>query len=202
MATSLVLVGLAKAIQPVWSAQGPFWFDLVVIGYLRGLASPLLTAVMLMVTWVGSAIGLLIFTLLAAGSLYRRGHRLEAGILVLALLVGLVLDALLKEVSRRPRPELLPHLVAAGGYAFPSGHSMGTVSVYGTLVLIVWHLSRRRWLRAAAATASAAVVLAVGLSRVYLGVHWPTDVLGGYLAGLIWVMANHRVLTSLAGAAP
>ena len=202
MATSLVLVGLAKAIQPVWSAQGPFWFDLVVIGYLRGLASPLLTAVMLMVTWVGSAIGLLIFTLLAAGSLYRRGHRLEAGILVLALLVGLVLDALLKEVSRRPRPELLPHLVAAGGYAFPSGHSMGTVSVYGTLVLIVWHLSRRRWLRAAAAAASAAIVLAVGLSRVYLGVHWPTDVLGGYLAGLIWVMANRRILAGLRGAAP
>ncbi len=202
MATSLVLVGLAKAIQPVWSAQGPFWLDLVVIDYLRGLASPPLTAVMLTVTWVGSVLGLLVFTLLASGALYRRGHRLEAGVLVISLLVGLALDALLKEVARRPRPELLPHLVAAGGYAFPSGHSMGAVSVYGTLVLIVWHLSRRRWLRAAAATASAAVVLAVGLSRVYLGVHWPTDVLGGYLAGLIWVMANHRVLTSLAGAAP
>lgn len=129
--------------------------------------------------------------------LVARRHRSAAGYAVAAAAGG-ELSPLLKTAVGRPRPPVLDRLVAVSGSAFPSGHALGTTVVLGLLVLVVRDElvvrrapGGRRRLGAAAlpVVAAAAVVLtvAVGSSRVWLGVHWPTDVVAGWCLGVSWV---------------
>ncbi|HHW13865.1 MAG TPA: phosphatase PAP2 family protein, partial [Firmicutes bacterium] len=99
----------------------------------------------------------------------------------------------LKVIFQRPRPDVFPPLVVEKTYAFPSGHTMLAVSLYG--LFLYWLLRRRgggprRWLvRWLGAFLLATLIGAIGLSRIYLGVHWPTDVLAGYAGGGAWLLA-------------
>jgi membrane-associated phospholipid phosphatase len=107
-------------------------------------------------------------------------------LLWLAAIGGLALNILLKSYFSRPRPAL-EAAVYAGHYAFPSGHAMGSVVVYGTLAyLIVRGAPGRRALQALTILGAALVIILIGLSRIYLGVHYASDVLAGYLAGFAW----------------
>ncbi len=93
---------------------------------------------------------------------------------------------LLKAAFDRPRPELVPHLMRAYFSSFPSGHSMMSAVVYGTLGSLLSSLVTRRRLKFYFLAVAALVAGLVGVSRVYLGVHYPTDVLAGWSAGLAW----------------
>jgi membrane-associated phospholipid phosphatase len=94
---------------------------------------------------------------------------------------------LFKPLVMRPRPELWPRLVVQGGSSFPSGHAIASAAFFP---LLAWMLTRRRpRLRAAALAVAAAVVLFVGIGRLYLGLHWPTDVLAGWGIGTVEVVA-------------
>lgn len=109
---------------------------------------------------------------------------------LIALLVvtagAAILDELIKDLVRRPRPHLFPHATAAGGYSFPSGHSTNALAFYAVAALLIWNLSDRNAIGIAVSVVGAAIVLLVGLSRVVLGVHYPTDVIGGFLLGASW----------------
>lgn len=107
-----------------------------------------------------------------------------------ATAVGAVaLYALVKPLVGRPRPTLGPLVSTATGYSFPSGHATQAAAVYGALV-IVWTRHATSVSRTAQAWAAATVgVFLVGASRVYLGVHWPTDVLAGWALGAFWLAA-------------
>ncbi|WP_225998901.1 phosphatase PAP2 family protein [Paenibacillus sp. BJ-4] len=104
------------------------------------------------------------------------------------------LNALIKEILQRERPAL-QHLVEAGGYSFPSGHAMISMGFYGTLFAI-WGIERKIHNRPLflPCVLGTLLILLIGLSRVYLGVHFPTDIAGGYLAGIIWLMFTVPVL--------
>ena len=98
----------------------------------------------------------------------------------------------LKELFARARP--LEQVVEATGYSFPSGHTFGGTVFYGMMIYLAWRLSERTWIRALAAVVFGAVIVAVGLSRVYLNVHFLTDVVGGWLAGTAWLVASLLVI--------
>ncbi len=100
-----------------------------------------------------------------------------------------VLVAVAKHLVGRARPPVVEHLVTAHGLAFPSGHAAQSVACYGAVAWLAWELGGTRRVRAVAAIAAATLALAVGFSRVYLGVHWPSDVLSGWLLGIGWLAA-------------
>ena len=128
----------------------------------------------------------------------------SAGIILLLLLVrrpkearylvfgaggGLLLNLLLKELFHRARPgaDLLYLLPSLSSLSFPSGHTMGTTSVVGSLAVILHVVKAPRMVRLASILIGSAAIVGVGLSRVYLGAHYPSDVLGGFLAAAAWV---------------
>jgi undecaprenyl-diphosphatase len=118
---------------------------------------------------------------------YRRGWRLSAILLVVSTAGSVVLTTVLKSVFERTRPELFDSGYQASFYSFPSGHATVAVGFYGMLTLILAYRLRgkARW---ALAIAGVIVVLLIGFSRLYLGVHYPTDVLAGYLSALLWLV--------------
>jgi undecaprenyl-diphosphatase len=153
------------------------------VGEHRGTA---VTSAMRTVTWLGSATVLYPATLVLALHWWRRDRDWQAGAMLAASLAGsTVLYNIFKRVIERPRP---PAQDALGTYthsAFPSGHATQCMAFFGMLLVLAFLAGRARlrlW-----AIAAAAVVLVVGASRIYLGAHWFTDVMGGYALGGGWV---------------
>ncbi|MBI2239151.1 MAG: phosphatase PAP2 family protein [Actinobacteria bacterium] len=130
---------------------------------------------------------------LAAWVLARGRCRVVLMVMVIAFALNPAVEWALKALVDRPRPDLLL-LARARGPSFPSGHVVASIGFYAMLPLLVWDATTSSRLRRAAASIAAAIVVAVGFSRVYLGVHWFTDVVGGLLAGTVVVVATYRVL--------
>jgi undecaprenyl-diphosphatase len=125
--------------------------------------------------------------------LIAAGKRAEAGGIALSLIGSSVIDGLLKSWIARPRPELVPHLVQVTNASFPSGHAMISSAVYLTLALMLAEsMPRDGWRSRAARVAVvaffSALAVLIGMSRVYLGVHWPSDVLAGWCFGTAWAL--------------
>jgi undecaprenyl-diphosphatase len=152
-------------------------------------ASPRLTQAMLGVTELGAPSVLVPLGLLVAWRLYVTGRRRAAAIFAVAAVGAESLDIVLKVVFRRARPEAFFGYAQPLGYSFPSGHSIVSCCFYGVTAAILTVRMRSLAARIATWTVAALLVAAIGFSRVYLGVHYPTDVLAGYVAGIIWVAA-------------
>ena len=135
-------------------------------------------------------VGVLTLITLASVSflLLKRQHR-AALFVAAAIASGIALSFALKSGFDRPRPELVPHGSIVYTASFPSGHSMMAALVYLTLGALLARLQPQRRLKAFVLLLAVLVTVAVGVSRVYLGVHWPTDVLAGWAAGAAWAMA-------------
>jgi undecaprenyl-diphosphatase len=101
---------------------------------------------------------------------------------------GLLVSSLLKDSFDRPRPDLVPHEVYAASYSFPSGHSMLSALTYLTLGAILARSHERKLLKAYFLLLATFLTGLIGVTRVYLGVHWPTDVLAGWTAGAVWAL--------------
>jgi membrane-associated phospholipid phosphatase len=100
---------------------------------------------------------------------------------------GALVDRLVKEIVARPRPHLFGGALHASGYSFPSGHAMNAAIFCGVVIQLTWVLTRRRNIVGMVAAIVVTFTLLIGLSRIVLGVHYPTDVLGGYLLGTTWL---------------
>jgi len=116
----------------------------------------------------------------------RKYHALV--LLLASTLGGLGLSTVLKESFERPRPDIVPHLSYVRTSSFPSGHSMLAAAVYLTLGALLAELVQRRALKVYFLVIAVAITVLVGVSRVYMGVHWPTDVLAGWSGGLAWAL--------------
>ena len=101
---------------------------------------------------------------------------------------GLLVSNLLKDSFDRPRPDIVPHEVYAASYSFPSGHSMLSALTYLTLGAILARAHERKLLKAYFLLTAVFLTVLIGVTRVYLGVHWPTDVLAGWTAGAVWAL--------------
>ncbi len=127
-------------------------------------------------------------TLIASGLMAARGRRASAILFVGSVVGGWALESLMKIAFRRTRPDLWPALVTEKTYSFPSGHATMCTLFFGGVVALVFHVTRRREVRAAVVLTAMLLILAVDFSRVYLGAHWLTDVVAGSLLGLFWVV--------------
>jgi undecaprenyl-diphosphatase len=124
-----------------------------------------------------------------AGYLLIARHYPAAILVVASALGGLALSLVLKDLYERPRPDAVPHLVPVSTSSFPSGHAMLAAVVYPTLGALLARLADRWWERVYFLTAAGVLAVLVGASRVYLGVHYPSDVLAGWAAGAAWAIA-------------
>ena len=168
--------------------KGPNPVDQLFGVMLTGARTPLLTEIMRDVTAFGDHRFLLLAAPGVIALLVWAGHRVSALLFAGSVLGGFVLEASLKLVFARARPDLWPALVFETSYSFPSGHSTMAAVFFGGLVAVVFHLRKSRVERAIAVVAGATVILMVALSRVYLGAHWATDTAAGILVGLFWVV--------------
>jgi undecaprenyl-diphosphatase len=173
-------------------------FDHRISTYLQGLQTSRLTIVMLTLTTLGSAWAEIGLALLVSSYQYWRLHHFwEPALLVTTLIGARVLNEALKAFFRRSRPDVL-RLVQVGGYSFPSGHAMISLAFYGMLAYLLWFNLRKRshyaWVPAAALLVLA---LMIGVSRVYLGVHYPSDIVGGYAAGGAWLISCISALRAI-----
>ena len=156
-----------------------------------------LPAVMRDITSLGSAPVLALFVLAVAGSLVVR-RQLHALVLVLVATVGgEVLNLALKEVFDRPRPDVALHLTQVSSPSFPSGHAMESAVIYFTLAALLARLVEPRPLKLYFLALAAVLSFLVGVSRVYLGVHYPSDVLAGWTAGIAWALVCWTVASRL-----
>ena len=140
------------------------------------------------VTWFGNNATLTALVVLVSGGLALSKRYWAAFRVAFASGVGGLVVLGLKSLFRRARP--LDTLIPAEGYSFPSGHAFASTVFYGMMVYLVWRLTDRTWVRALAAALGPLAFLAVGLSRVYLNVHFLTDVVAGWIAGGAWLVAS------------
>jgi len=140
------------------------------------------------ITALGSVIVLCLIVLTVAGLFVAQRRLREAWLLVAACGSGLIMVDILKVVFGRERPPVAMHAVEVGNASFPSGHAMLSAIVYLSLAALLAHFADRRRVRVYALAAGLIVTLIVGMSRVYLGVHWPTDVMAGWALGAAWAM--------------
>jgi undecaprenyl-diphosphatase len=188
--------GLAASVFVVWAfieladevlegeSRG---FDKAVLLWIHSHSPGWIDEPMRLVTALGYYWAVLPLLAAAVILFYRWGWRLSAVLLIVSTGGSIVLTTVLKGVFKRARPELFDSGYHASFYSFPSGHATVAVGFYGMLTVILAHRLEglARW---AVVASGVLVVLLIGFSRLYLGVHYPTDILAGYLAALLWLV--------------
>src|SRR6476661_9675718 len=189
------LAGLAVAALAMWGfstiaeevlEKESYAFDTSILLYLRSLHTPLRDRIMLAFTSLGEPNLLLALSVSLGIILWVGKHRSEATTIAVTGAGALGLNILLKQLFARARPQLWERAVEVKFYSFPSGHAMISMVVYGLLgYLLGSRFPKQRWW---IYSLTVVLVAAIGLSRLYLGVHWPTDIIAGYTAGLVWLI--------------
>jgi undecaprenyl-diphosphatase len=189
IAAAVVALGFLVWLGGTVLEGGATHFDLRLRSAVHGLASPPLTGVMRAASYYGAPRHLAPLMLLLGFGFVLRGWP-RGGLLVVVTLVGAtVLNVALKGWFGRVRPEPFFEYPLPDSPSFPSGHALFAVCVFGGLAAVASFRLRHRGARIAVWIIAVAVIALIGISRVYLGVHYPTDVLAGYTVGLIWVTA-------------
>jgi undecaprenyl-diphosphatase len=169
----------------------PLLFDEPVLYWLRSIATPDLNQFAVVVTNSGGKIAIAVATLAIAYLLYRRRFGRRAVFTVVFSVAGAaLLNLLLKLSFQRDRPDLWDSIVTETSYSFPSGHAMASSALAFSVILVLWD-TRWRWM---AVTLGIVYFVLVGVSRMYLGVHFPSDVVAGWCVSLAWVALVHRIL--------
>lgn len=178
------------ALAAMVKLQGEAPFDAGVREAVHALASPPLTIAMQWLTDFGQPFILIALGLTAAAGFLLTRHKNEALFLALVMVGSLIVELSLKTAFQRERPETTFFgTTAPRSYSFPSGHALHATAFFGTLALLGSGHIRRRSRRIALWCAAGALAFAIGFSRVYLGVHYPSDVLAGFAAGAAWAAA-------------
>lgn len=152
-----------------------------------------LTPIMESISALATPVTLLVMLLLIVA--FAPGRR-PGACCALNLALVVVLNQVLKFLVQRPRPEGF-RLAAETGFSFPSGHSMAVMAFFGLLIWMVWHYERDRAVRIGCSVALAALIVAVGVSRIYLGVHYASDVVAGFCVSLAWLAFYTRAVAPL-----
>jgi undecaprenyl-diphosphatase len=190
-AVVFVLAGLmVEVTEDVMERDDLTVVDQPVLSWMAANRSPQMTSVQVGITNLGSFLALTAMLLAMVTVVAVRQRSWRPVLLVLAGAGGIqVLILAIKAFIARDRPDLAGRLVNATGFSFPSGHTAGSLVCFGLLAWLVCMLTSNHTVWATAWLAAALLTVAVGLSRVYLGVHYPSDVVGGWILGTAWLTA-------------
>lgn len=166
--------------------------DTTILIWLNQFATPALDRAMVFITAFGSAavIGPALFA--AVTLLYLIGRRRQAWFVAFSIGGTGIINALFKLLFERSRPSLWEQIIQETGYSFPSGHAMISFAVAMTVILLLWHTR----FRIAAVIVGILFCLLISLSRLYLGVHYPSDIVAGWSISFVWILLLHRILGS------
>jgi undecaprenyl-diphosphatase len=170
------------------------------VGVLRVSASlrrPWLSAIAMDLTALGSPLLVAMFTFVLGALLLAGGDRRGAGVLAATSFASGLLTVATKTLLERPRPDVVPRLVYVTGLSYPSGHALASAGVYLTASFIVARHLTSLWERAAAVGFTTFFTAVIGASRIYLGAHYPSDVLGGILLGTALALIAAMLLRRL-----
>lgn len=175
-----------------WLVQGEKIgrFDLKVIDMVQGLEGSALTAVMKAFTFLGDRYTVIVLSVFVfAFLLFVMRMRRELILYVWASLGSVTLNETMKVIFARERPTI-HRIIEHSGFSFPSGHAMASLTLYGVLIFLLYRKIPSATGRRIFVSASVALILIIGLSRIYLGVHYPSDVIAGFLASGCWLMLS------------
>lgn len=183
----ILLFGLANLAEEVLE-QEAFAFDETILLWVNQFSSPMLDQVMLTGTRLGDPDIVVPLTCIGVVWLWWRWRWQIAAIFAITCVGGAVLSTGLKMLFGKERPELWSQMITETSYSFPSGHALGSIVLYGALAyLLAQRFQSQKWLVYGVA---ALLIGSIGFSRIYLGVHWPTDVAAGYSIGFLWLSLN------------
>ncbi len=162
-------------------------YDQQITDFIIAHRSPPLTQYFIFMTNVGDFYGYLVVLILAfiISLVFFKNWRYMAQT-VLVLLLASISNTMLKRFVDRARPGI-EHLVSVETLSYPSGHAMSAMAFYGFLIYLFYRFKMNRWLKYSTIILLLLIILSIGISRIYLGVHFPSDIAGGYIAGAIWV---------------
>jgi undecaprenyl-diphosphatase len=182
-------------------------FDAAIVRGLRSAADPArpigpewVEGVLIDVTALGSPVVLGLVVLIIIGYLLLEARYLTAVIVLVTSISGELLNEALKLLVERPRPSIVPHLRTVVTLSFPSGHAMQSALIYLTLGALLMRVVEGRLTKIYCMAVAIFLTFIVGVSRVFLGVHYPTDVLGGWMLGFLWAAVTFLVTRRFEGA--
>ncbi|MFN7994032.1 MAG: phosphatase PAP2 family protein [Bryobacteraceae bacterium] len=189
-----LLVAIAALVVFAWIADligrgGVLDFDNYIRALVHRHSSPALTRIMLGFSVVGSPAYMIVLGCAAVVHFVRSGRPRTAILFVITVLGAELLDQVLKLLFHRTRPVAFFGLAQPMGYSFPSGHSLVSCAFFGVLATFAAARTKKNALRWTYRLSAALLIAAIGISRIYLGVHYPSDVIAGYLAALVWVFS-------------
>jgi membrane-associated phospholipid phosphatase len=161
--------------------------DARVVAWFAELRQPWLDRVMLEITTLGNGVVITMIIAIVSAFLWLTHHRWSVYLLLAGVLGGQVVNYLLKAAFGRPRPDMVEPIAHVSTLSFPSGHAMSAIIAYGSVAFLVGRLEPTPALRRATWASAIIIILAIGVSRMYLGVHYPSDIAAGFIAGLAWI---------------
>ena len=160
-----------------------FQIDMEIMNLVAAFRSTGITKALIFLTYLGNwqvIVGLSIVALVILWSLWKKR---ETIFLATAVVSGEVIKELLKFIVHRARPDVGFFLISESGYSFPSGHAVMSVIFYGAIAYFIYKLCKKIWQKIILSTGFAVLIVLIGFSRIYLGVHWASDVIAGWLIG-------------------
>jgi undecaprenyl-diphosphatase len=196
-AVTIAAAGLAftKILDSVMERDGVAALDPDIHRWFVGHRTPCWNDLFRAITWAGSMVVVVPLAIVVVVLLLRARHPVLAGGVVLAIVGAAVTVSAIKPIVGRARPPLAEQISSAGGFAFPSGHSATAAATAGVFAWVATRFVHRRGWQVVIWAGAVVWSLAVGTSRAYLGVHWPSDVLSGWFVGAAWVAASIGVCT-------
>lgn len=161
-------------------------FDDAILRWVGTHQLPWAHMAMLQITALGTGVVVVMVVAVAALFLWLTRHKHSAALLLVTTLVGIVINSILKDVFHRDRPTIFSWGTEVFSSSFPSGHSMSAAIVYGTVAYLAARLQRHYWSRVITATIALMLILLIASSRIYLGVHYPSDTIAGMVVGFAW----------------
>ncbi len=163
-------------------------YDSKITEFVISYRTPALNKFLQFITEVGDFYGYLVIAILSTIIFYLKfkNWRYVVEIFFVLIVSGLS-NVALKNVINRARPDA-EHLVSVETLSYPSGHAMSAIAFYGFLIYLVYTFKLNSWIKTGLILLFTFLIITIGISRVYLGVHFPSDIVGGYIAGFIWVI--------------
>lgn len=162
-------------------------FDLPIIAFVQGMEAPFLTGLLKTFTWIGSGFGVVPITLVICVIIFfKLGKQNQAYLFAFVMVSTILLNEGVKRIFTRDRPEI-HRLMDAGGFSFPSGHTMMAVSLYAMIVYVTWPYTKDITQRLSLIFSAFLVAFLIAISRIYVGVHYPSDIAGGFFMSTGWL---------------